>query len=230
MEKFFRLLYYYCLGAFVIGVIYLTIMLFISPRQDALKRGFIPCTENLVIDISSCERGKISCPMKYLWQDLKCNTKVVLNGFGAWVKGEQKTPWKNYLFTPVAQAEIDEEEPYEGSVLQDMDDLEKTRRFFEGKQAELEAAKNRKLELNEDVIMSNPEYEIPSADTKKANKKEKISDEKSGDISQEVFEETEWKDDTQEVLSEKEQTKDVIADIKQKTDKQLNKEEMKDEE
>ena len=98
MEKFFRLVYYYCLSAFVIGVIYLSVMLFIAPRQDALKRGFIPCTEKLVIDITSCQPGKISCPLKHLWQDLKCNTKVVFGGFGAWVKGEQKTPWDNSLF------------------------------------------------------------------------------------------------------------------------------------
>ncbi|MBQ8480959.1 MAG: hypothetical protein IJ532_00295 [Alphaproteobacteria bacterium] len=226
MEKFFRLLYYYCLGAFVIGVIYMSVMLFMAPRQDALKRGFIPCTETLVINITSCEAGKISCPLKYLWQDLKCNTKVVLNGFGAWIKKEQKTPWDNYLFTPVAQAEIDKEMPYKGSVLQDMDDLEKTRKFFEEKQAELEAAKNRKLELDENVIMSDPENEIPSADAKKASETEKLSEEEKGDISQEVFEENEWKEDVQNAPERQEPQKDVIENIKQKTAEQLSKEEI----
>ena len=227
MEKFFKLLYYYCLGAFVLGVIYLSVMLFISPRQDALKRGFIPCTERLVMDITSCEAGKISCPLKYLWQDLKCNTKVVFGGFGAWVKREQKTPWDNYLFTPVAQAEIDEEAPYKGSVLQDMDDLEKTRKFVEEKQAELEAAKTRMLELDESVIVSNPEKGIPYTDAKKADKGEVLQEAK-GDISQEVFEESKWEDNVQNPPKKQEQPKDVIENIKQKTAEQLSKEETND--
>ena len=41
MEKFFKLLYYYGLGIFVFFVVYLVTVMFMSPRQDALKRGFI---------------------------------------------------------------------------------------------------------------------------------------------------------------------------------------------
>ncbi|MBR1600959.1 MAG: hypothetical protein IJ677_05205 [Alphaproteobacteria bacterium] len=229
MEKFFKLLYYYCLGGFVISVVYLTIMLFISPRQDALKRGFIPCTEKLVMDISYCQRGEISCPLRYLWQDMKCNAKVVLSGFGAWVKGEQKTPWANYLFSPVAQAEIDEEMPYKGSVLKDMDELNKMHNFFKEKQAELEAAKNRKLELDENVIIYNPEIEIPANDAEKADRKENTFDEKSDDISQEVFEDNEWEDNAQYVHEKTEPQSRVIENIKQKTTEQLNKKDMKNE-
>lgn len=198
MEKFWKLLYYYCLGAFILSVIYLTVMLFISPRQDALKRGFIPCTEQLVINISECERGKMSCPMKHLWQDMKCNINVVLSGFGAWVKGEQKTPWANYLFEPKTYAEIDEELPYNGSVIRDMDNMEKQRLFIEEKQAELEAAKNRRLELNENVVMANPEEEIPAGDMKAADKKTDITEEKSGDIADEAFTDENWAESVSE--------------------------------
>ena len=186
MEKFWKLLYYYCLGAFVLCVIYLSVMLFISPRQDALKRGFIPCTEKLVTDISGCERGKMSCPLKYLWQDMKCNVDVIMSGFGAWVKGEQKTPWENYLFEPKAYAEIDEELPYEGSVIRDMQNIEEQRLFIEEKQAEFEAVKNRQLELNENVVMSDPEKDIPTADMKEADKKADVKKAEAGDISDEA--------------------------------------------
>lgn len=229
MEKFWRLLYYYCLGGFVIGVVYLTTMLFIAPRQDALKRGFIPCTEKLVLDISSCERGKISCPMGYLWQDMKCNVKVVLNGFGAWVKGEQKTPWANYLFEPKALAEIDEETPYVGNVAQDMDNLEEQIEFIKAKQAELEEAKNRQLEINENITMSDPEENVPSADKKTADKPRTIAEENAEDIADEAFEDTQWESDSSHEQKYEQPQKDIIKQINEKTAEQLGKEEIKDE-
>lgn len=225
MERFWKLLYYYCLGGFVISVVYLTVMLFISPRQDALKRGFIPCTEKLVIDISSCQRGKISCPLMHLWQDMKCNGSVVLGGFGAWVKGEQSTPWENYLFEPKALAEIDEETPYIGNVSSDMGDMEKQRLFIEAKHTELEEIKNRQLQLNENVIMSAPETQIPSQDVKAIKKHEPIS-EKAGDIKDEVFDEVEWAEKSEDGERIQPQ-KDTLEKLKQKTSEQLNKEEMK---
>lgn len=225
MERFWKLLYYYCLGGFVISVVYLTVMLFVSPRQDALKRGFIPCTEKLVIDISSCQRGKISCPLMHLWQDMKCNGSVVLGGFGAWVKGEQSTPWANYLFEPKALAEIDEETPYIGNISSDMDDMEKQRLFIEAKHTELEEIKNRQLQLNENVIMSAPEAQIPSQDVKAIKKHEPIS-EKAGDINDEAFDEVEWAENSEDGERIQPQ-KDTLGKLKQKTSEQLNKEEMK---
>lgn len=207
MEKFFKLLYYYILAAFVLGVLYLSIMLFAAPRQDALERGFIPCTKKLVIDMSACEKGRISCPLKHLVQDMKCNVTVVLDGFGGWIKGEQPTPWTNYLFEPKALAEIDEELPYPGNVVKDMNDIEKQRRFIEKKQAELEEAKNRKLELNQNIITGNPEAEeIPSADKKNADSDQKIEEVESGDIADEVFEDENW--DTNESITEKQPSKE----------------------
>lgn len=228
MERFWKLLYYYCLGGFVISVVYLTIMLFISPRQDALKRGFIPCTEKLVIDISACPRGEISCPLKHLWQDMKCNSSVILGGFGSWIKGEQSTPWENYLFEPKAVAEIDEEDPYDGNVAKDMDEMEKQRLFIEAKHAELEEAKNRQLQLNENVIMSAPEEQIPSQDIKATQKKSKAVSEKAGDINDEAFEEKEWAETSEDGKYVKPK-QDTLKQIKQKTSEQLSKEEMKNE-
>lgn len=109
MEKFFKWLYYYCLALFTAFVVYMCLVLIFSPRTDALKRGFIPCTENLVMQLSECKRGSIGCTLRNLWQDTKCNVYVVLDGFGAWVKNKQKTPWENYLFEPVAFSASDED-------------------------------------------------------------------------------------------------------------------------
>lgn len=228
MERFLKLLYYYCLGFFVVCVVYLTTMLFISPRQDALKRGFIPCTEQLVIDISVCERGKIVCPLKYLWQDMQCNMKVIFDGFGAWVKGNQKTPWENYLFVPKAPAETDEELVYEGSVIKDMNDLEAQRLFIEKKQNELEAAKNRQLNLNEEVVISNPEQVISASDEELVEEVV-IQEEAPADISDEAFAEEKWEETSGAVPEKVQPQNDTIKQIVKKTSEQLSKEEMKDE-
>lgn len=207
----------------------MSVMLFVAPRQDALKRGFIPCTEQLVYNISACESGKMSCPLKYLGQDMKCNVEVVLEGFGAWIKGEQERPWSNYLFEPVAEAEIDDELPYVGSVAQDMQDLEAQRKFVEEKLAELEAAKNRQLELKDDVLVTNPEEEKPlETAVEPALKAEKIIEMESGNIEDEVFEEEKWPEDEQNTQAPQLE-KDVIQHINQKTAEHLNKEERNDE-
>ena len=91
----------------------------------------------------------------------------------------------------------------------------------------MEAAKTRMLELDESVIVSDPEEDVPSADAKKADKKE-VSQEEKGDISQEVFEESKWDENAQNPPKEQEQPKDVIENIKQKTVEQLSKEETND--
>ena len=184
MEKFFKLLYYYGLGIFVFFVVYLVTVMFMSPRQDALKRGFIPCTEQLVNDISECKRGSMSCPLKHLLTDIKCNTVVVLDGFGAWVKGEQSNPWETYLFTPVTEAEIDDLNPYEGNSYDDMQELEEQRAFIEQKQQELDAAKNRSLNLKEDVLLSDPDKDKES---EYIFKEDKLIEGELGNIDDETY-------------------------------------------
>lgn len=154
MERFFKLLYYYLLGLFMAFVVYLCVMLFISPRQDKLQRGFIPCTAQLVEQFSLCEQGQIGCVAAALWQDTKCNAAVILEGLGAWVRGQQKTPWANYLYTPVA---YDADENTAGW---DLSTEEQQREFMQQKIAELEAAKKRNLNLAPEVLMSAPEVTL----------------------------------------------------------------------
>ena len=156
MDRIIKIIFYGCLGLFVAFVMYLTVVMYISPRQDMQKRGFIPCTETLVYNITSCEAGKIRCPLKYLWQDIRCNVRVIANGFGQWVKGTQPRPWSNYLFVPVT--EETENEIYVGSErAEDTYDQDATALFIATKQQELEAAKDRKINADESVILNNPE-------------------------------------------------------------------------
>lgn len=163
MDTFLKSLYYCILGFTLLLVIYLTTALAFSPKSDALKRGFIPCTEAFVLHVSDCERGKIGCISKGLWQDTKCNLSVIADGFTAWLHGQQPTPWENYLFVPTSSAELDKENPYIGVVSDDLNDLANQRLFIEKQQQELEEAKHRALNLDKSVL-------TPSSDDDNAEK------------------------------------------------------------
>lgn len=181
MARFFHLLYYYLLGLLVFFVVYMVTMLVLSPKQDLQKRGFIPCTEQFVLNVAECNRGEMVCPLKYLWQDTMCNASVILEGFGSWIKGKQNAPWSNYIFS----AEKDENTEYNGDVAADMADLEAQSQFTERKIEELEAAKKRSLNLREDVLLSSPENLF---DGETVEQNEPVIEEKNtGDISDEAF-------------------------------------------
>lgn len=183
MTKFFHLLYYYLLALIVVFMAYMTLMLFIAPKVDMQKRGFIVCTEQLVSDVAVCKKGSVGCPLKYLWQDMECNTFVILDGLGAWVRGKQSTPWANYLFEP----ETIYDDDYDGDIVADMADLEAQSQFIQGKKEELERAKNRGLNLRDDVLMSAPEDVHPN-DVKTNIKQEPAEEDvEQGDISEEAF-------------------------------------------
>lgn len=227
MGKIGKFLYYAVLSFFVLAVCYLTTVIFLSPRQDAIKRGFIPCTEKFVADLNNCQRGSIGCLFKYLGADIKCNIYVVGNGFKQWVSGKQKTPWANYLFVPLTTAELDKQLPYEGNVLQDMENLEHQRLFIEQKQQKFEAAKQRSLQLNQNVLLSTPEADSDNiANFTETPEPENIV---QGDISDEAFLEdidTSATDNSELPVIES----DIIKSVRQKNDVMLKKGEFKDEE
>lgn len=187
MEHFFKWLYYSVLSVLVFFVFWLVTALFISPKNDAEKRGFIPCTEKFVLHTSSCERGQISCLLSGIWDDTKCNFAIIFKGGKNWLKGEQAAPWSNYLFTPKAEAETDAENPYVGVVLEDMQNLEAQRRFVEEKQKELELAKQRKLKLNDKVLMSSPEEDNSKEDSQYIQPELKEKLQESANIDDEAF-------------------------------------------
>lgn len=72
-------------------------LILLAPKQDAKERGFIPCTQNMVDDLISCERG-IICSGKAILNNTWCDLKVIGKGINLWVKGEQQRPWSNYIF------------------------------------------------------------------------------------------------------------------------------------
>ena len=217
MERFFKLLYYYCLGLFFLFVVYMITVMFLSPRQDAEKRGFIPCTEELVYGIANCEAGKMSCTFGYLWNDTKCNVNVILNGLGAWAKGQQATPWANYLFTPVTEAE------QEGISFDKDDGSEITDDFIKAKKQELEEAKNRNVMLDETVLVNLPGT-LQSDDSDATYVVESETENVYSDnISAEVsFDEIPVSDSISYVSHEQSvQSDDVVGNLKKITDAKL---------
>lgn len=101
MRNFIKIHWFGLLLSFI-SALFLGLMalVFYSPRQDTLKRGFIPCTQQLVKEVFACNEHKHWCMSKAIVKNTGCDFKVVLVGAKAWAEGKQPTPWSNYLFEP----------------------------------------------------------------------------------------------------------------------------------
>ena len=88
------------IGSVIFVFMILFVLILLSPRQDAQRRGFIPCTETMADEILSCPGNKFVCLLSAITANSWCDIKVVGQGFYRWVGGEQKTPWSNYIFVP----------------------------------------------------------------------------------------------------------------------------------
>lgn len=221
MDKFFQYLYYTVLTLFLCSVIYLTTVLFLAPRQDVYDRGFIACTRKLVYDLSGCEQGKIGCPLKYLWRDMKCNVGIIYDGAAAWVKGEQPTPWANYLFEPQLLTE-EEQDIYPSDAAGDMSDIERQNQLILLQQQEFEAAKNRMLNMDNDVVIFNPEEQLPTnLPTAETPADTEVSEQ--GDITDEADIAITAPENPETSNSVAPQSEDILKNIKQKTVETLQK-------
>lgn len=94
---------------FMLAYLAVFVLVLASPRYDEQKRGFIPCTEEMAAELIDCQNG-VWCMLNSVVENGWCDTKIIGQGFVAWVNGEQKTPWANYLFKPevAEQEEMDE--------------------------------------------------------------------------------------------------------------------------
>lgn len=76
-----------------------TLLIAFSPREDAQKRGFIPCTQQLAEHVANCQ-GSLWCTTKAVVKNSWCDSKVIGQGIKLWLQGKQSNPWSNYYFTP----------------------------------------------------------------------------------------------------------------------------------
>lgn len=95
-------------GFFIFCFLVMFILVLLSPRLDAKKRGFIPCTENMAETMLSCpEDAKYSCIFKAILGNSWCDMKVIGSGLKNWLTGKQPYPWSNYIFVPEYQQDED---------------------------------------------------------------------------------------------------------------------------
>ena len=158
IDKIFKFVYVFSLTVIVSFVLYMMTVLIISPKNDLKQRGFIACTRELVLKLGECESGQMGCVFSSFYKDVACNSGIISKGFTDWLKGNQSTPWANYIFEPEWQEES--ENPYLGNPETDMENMAFDREFMRQKEQELEDIKNRSLKADETVIISDPETEI----------------------------------------------------------------------
>ncbi|MBE6467500.1 MAG: hypothetical protein E7004_02795 [Alphaproteobacteria bacterium] len=120
----------------------LFVLLVISPKQDAKKRGFIQCTQEMIDNLISCER-KIWCSTKAIANNTYCDVKIIIQGFDLWLDNKQPKPWSNYIFEPEIEKNsfFDEEERAEylkkyPDVKDEMIRLDKLRKDLENEENE----------------------------------------------------------------------------------------------
>lgn len=132
------------IGFMVLVFCILFILVMLSPRQDMQKRGFIPCTEAMAEQLLSCE-NKVFCSLSAIIQNSWCDMKVVGRGVRDWAKGQQATPWENYIYTP----EFPTDEFFD----------EQARAAYLSKTPDIEAEMQRLHELNKEL--EDAEYKEP---------------------------------------------------------------------
>lgn len=121
------------ISSIVFAYIFLFILILISPRQDLQKRGFIACTEKFIEDTDTCNGSW--CMFKSIVSNSFCDFKIIGTGVKNWVKGEQKTPWSNYIFEPELDIdeEIEEIISENPEILNDLRNIKKLNRDLENK-------------------------------------------------------------------------------------------------
>ena len=110
--NFIRRYWFGSLMFFIIGCfLLLFVLLIISPKQDAKGRGFIKCTQEMVDNLSTCNK-KFYCSIMAVIKNTTCDVDVVIEGISLWIDKKQPTPWSNYIFEPQTDASsfFDEEE------------------------------------------------------------------------------------------------------------------------
>ena len=128
---------------------YLMVMSFVllSPKQDNLNRGFIPCTQEMSQQILANKKQNPFTLAKIVINNTYCDTKVVLSGFANWIKGTQKTPWENYFFTPETNTTKQEKDEALEMYYKENPDYAK----------EMQELHEKRLALEESIIKQNEE-------------------------------------------------------------------------
>ena len=132
-------------GIIIFFFFILFILVLLSPRQDNLRRGFIPCTEIMADNLLSCEENKFICLIKSVVKNSWCDIKVVGKGIRLWAKGEQAAPWSNYIFVPELSADDEYEQEAKAEYHRNNSDVKKEMQKLKKLNEELENEQNASL-------------------------------------------------------------------------------------
>ena len=90
--------------------LFLVLILF-APKQDAKGRGFVQCTQIMAEELLLCNKSPI-CTIRAILSNTACDITVIADGVVDWAKGNQPTPWSNYIFEPDVPASFVDEEAH----------------------------------------------------------------------------------------------------------------------
>ena len=128
------------ISLFMLAYLLVFVLVLFAPRYDEQKRGFIPCTEIMAEELIFCD-SSAWCMLKTIAKNTWCDTNVVAKGFGQWIKGEQKTPWANYLFEPQLSQQ---------NIASDVEPEESLQEFYE-QTPDIEASMQNLRKLNQEL-------------------------------------------------------------------------------
>ena len=87
-------------GLFVLVFFLFSVVVALAPHVDMKQRGFTPCTYQMLNDFNKEEKLSFTQTVSVINKGYICYAGVVWQGMKMFFKGEQKTPWTNYLFEP----------------------------------------------------------------------------------------------------------------------------------
>jgi|GEM_PF-1485687 len=79
-------------------------LVLIAPHNDAEQRGFTRCTQEMSETLLQCDKSGF-CILGGVAKNTFCNIGVIFEGLGNWLRGEQSTPFSNFLFEVEEQEE-----------------------------------------------------------------------------------------------------------------------------
>ena len=93
--NFFKRYWFAGLIAFIVCCfLLLFILLILSPKDDAKKRGFVKCTHEMIDNLSECDKA-FYCSIKSIIDNTWCNVKVVAEG-GRWFEEDSRIAIMSY--------------------------------------------------------------------------------------------------------------------------------------
>ena len=149
--NFFKRYWFAGLIAFIVCCfLLLFILLILSPKDDAKKRGFVKCTHEMIDNLSECDKA-FYCSIKSIIDNTWCNVKVVAEGVDLWLDDKQEYPWSNYIFEPEIEKNSFFDEEARAEYLKNNPDVKQEMMRLDALRKDLENEENNQ-EIDEEML------------------------------------------------------------------------------